>query len=94
MEFAVGQAVMIPCEEISPGAFAGETLVTIEFQGERINGFVKSEFVVGNAVRGTIIALTADVVTVKLPGSFFTRAAGRTTIPSNWASAHLQPAPA
>lgn len=93
MQFSVGQAVMMPCEDVSPGAFSGESLVTIEFQGERISGFVRSQFVVGKTVRGTIINVTADNVTVKLPGSFFTRAAGRTTMPSDWASAHLQPAP-
>lgn len=93
MQFRAGQAVMIPCST-GPGAFQGESLVTIEVEGERVTGFVKREFLLGDAVLGTIVEVGPDSVTVKVPGSFFTRASGRTTMPSDWASAHLQLAPA
>jgi len=93
MKFTAGQAVKIPCA-IGPGAFSGESLVTIEVEGERVTGFVKREFLLDDAVLGTIVEVGPDSVTMKVPGSFFTRASGRTTVPFGWANAHLQPAPA
>ena len=69
-------------------------MVTIDLDGEKIAGFVREEFVQRGAVRGTVIDIGKDWITVKLPGSFFTRAAGRTRVPADWASEHLQPASA
>jgi hypothetical protein len=92
-EFAVGQTVMIPCL-VAPGAFRTEVLVTIELEGEKIAGFVKREFVQDNSLKGTVVEVKENWITVKLPGSYFTRASGRTRFPADWASANLAFAPA
>jgi len=93
MKFVVGQMVMIPCL-VAPGAFEGEVLVTIELEGERIAGFVKGDFVQNKALKGTVVEVGRNWVTVKLPGSYFTRASGRTKFSADWASANLAFAPA
>ena len=91
MNFAVGQPVRIPCS-VEPGAFPGEHLITIHVGGERVSGFVRSEYTRDKYVLGTIVGVESDSVTVHIPGSFFTKASGRTMVPAAWASANLQPA--
>ena len=91
MEFTPGQAVKIPCS-VEPGAFPGERLVTIESDGDRFSGFVRAEFIQGGFVLGTIISVEANGIQVKIPGSFFTKASGTTSVSPGWANSHLQPA--
>ena len=93
MSFAVGQTVRIPCS-VEPGAFPGEQLITIQVGDERVSGFVRSEYTRDKYVLGTIVGMGDDTVTVHIPGSFFTKASGRTMVPAAWASANLQPAQA
>jgi len=90
-QFTPGQAVKIPCS-VEPGAFPGERLVTIESDGDRFSGFVRTEFIQGAYVLGTIVAVEATVIQVKIPGSFFTKASGTTSVSPGWATSHLQPA--
>lgn len=90
-EFTPGQAVKIPCL-VAPGAFPGERLVTVESEGEKISGFVSEEFIQDGYVNGTIISVEAARIMVKIPGSFFTLAAGITSVSATWASSNLQPA--
>lgn len=87
--FEVGQSVMIPCS-VAPGAFDGEALVTVDLMGEKIEGFVKNEFLRDNAIQGTIVEIGQDSLTVRLPGSFFTKAAGRALVPTDWATKNLE----
>jgi len=87
--FVVGQLVCIPAL-VEPCALAGESLVTIDIDGERLSGFVRDELIEGAAVRAVIRAVDDRAVTVTLPGAFFLRATDRTTIPAAWATAHLR----
>ncbi|GEM_PF-3405365 len=89
MSFDVGQSVLIPCS-VQPGAFPDESLVTIEFASETLSGFVQNRYLQGQAVRGTVLDTGPEWITVRVPGSFFTQATGKTLIPAAWASDHLQ----
>ena len=91
-QFHRGQIVNIPCI-IQQGAFRDEVLVTIESDKGVVSGFLKSSLVVHrngrNYVRGVVIEASADSVKVRVPGSFFTTAAGLTTVSSGWARNHF-----
>ena len=91
MKLTVGQSVLVPCS-VAPGAFSGESLVTIEFGSQRVSGFVGNEFVTGEAICGMVLDVAGDEVTFRMPGSFFTLATGTATVPSDWASRNLRPA--
>lgn len=71
-----GEKILIPTESKS-GAFPGERLVTVETEGGLVSGFVKKDFVIDRGGDGTFLVaevkkVSADSVTVKLYGSFFT----------------------
>jgi hypothetical protein len=91
-QFRRGQVVNIPCS-IQQGAFPDEVLVTIETDKGVVSGFLKSSLVVRhngrNYVQGVVLEASADSVQVRVPGSFFTTAAGLTTVSSGWARNHL-----
>jgi len=91
MRFVVGQLVSVPCL-VERCSLAGESLVTIDVEGERLSGFVRDELIEGATLRAVVRAVDDGAVTVSLPGAFFLRATDRTTIPSTWAAAHLRPA--
>jgi hypothetical protein len=95
MKLTEGERVMIPCS-IQPGAGRGEYLVTVESVSGQLSGFVKEEFIVRHGssafVLGAILGIAPDIVTMDIPGSFFTTAAGRTRVRSDWAHANLRPA--
>ena len=96
-EFTVGQILRIPCD-VKPGAFSVEYLVTIQTGGESISGFVRkeniSEELNANYITAKIVAVKPDCITVQLPGSFFTKASGKTSVTSTWARSNFALAPA
>ena len=87
-QFRRGQKVNIPCN-VQKGAFQDEFLVTFETDKGVVSGFLKSSFVVQHEgrdyIQGVVIEASADSVKVRIPGSFFTTAAGLTTVSSGWA---------
>ena len=87
-QFRRGQRVNIPCT-VQKGAFPDEVLVTIETDKGSVSGFLKSSFVAEHHgrhfVQGVVVEAGADSVQVRIPGSFFTTAAGLTTVSSGWA---------
>lgn len=71
-----GQLIAIPCK-VFPGAFNHEAMVIIDALEGEVSGFVRrDEFVrVENDigyVKGRIVDVTTDTITVLLKGSFFT----------------------
>lgn len=90
--FRRGQIVNIPCSA-EPGPFPDEMLVTFQTDTGMVSGFLKSSLVVRNKgqdyVRGEVVEASAESVQVRVPGSFFTTAAGLTTVSSNWARNHF-----
>ena len=91
-QFRRGQIVNIPCN-VQKGAFPDEVLVTIHADTSVLSGFLKSSLVVRDKwqdyVRGVVVEASAESVQVRVPGSFFTTAAGLTTVSSNWARNHF-----
>jgi hypothetical protein len=72
---APGETILVPTEAQS-GAFPGERLVTVTTETGPISGFAKSDFVIhqgdGTYLMAEVKRVLADVITVKLYGSFFT----------------------
>jgi hypothetical protein len=91
-QFRRGQIVNIPCD-VQKGAFPDEVLVTMHTDKGVVSGFLKSSLIVHHDrqdyVQGVVIEASADSVQVRVPGSFFTTAAGLTTVSSVWASNHF-----
>jgi hypothetical protein len=95
-EFEVGQSVKIPCD-IQPGAFPDECLVTIKIDDGIISGFVKAKHLTRmndatGYLQATVVDAQGGAVTVRMPGSFFTIAAGVTSVSEHWANKHLSAA--
>ncbi len=92
-QFRRGQRVNIPCN-VQKGAFPDEVLVTIETDKGIVSGFLKNSFVFKRAgrhyVQGVVVEASTDSVQVRVPGSFFTTAAGLTTVSSGWARNHFE----
>lgn len=92
-KFAPDQLVRIPCD-VQPGPFPTEFLVTVKFDEMELSGFVKSDFVQkkkGAAyVQAKVLQVTGEAVTLQFPGSFFTTANGRASVPVKWASSNLE----
>jgi hypothetical protein len=67
--------------------------VTIETDTGVVSGFLKSSLVVRhegrNFIPGVVIDASPDSVQVRVPGSFFTTAAGLTTVSSGWVRNHF-----
>jgi hypothetical protein len=93
--FRRGQIVNIPCT-VQQGAFPDEVLVTIDSDKGVVSGFLKSSLVAHHSgrdyVRGIVVEASTDSIKVRLPGSFFTTAAGLTTVSSGWARNHFMEA--
>lgn len=91
-QFRRGQIVNIPCN-VQQGAFPNEVLVTMNTDTAVVSGFLKSSSVVRHNgqdyVQGVVIEANAEAVQVRVPGSFFTTAAGLTTVSSGWARNHF-----
>jgi hypothetical protein len=95
-EFRPGQLVHVPCE-VQPGPFPDEFLITIKTDSGVVSGFVRAKDIVREEgsrgyLHGRVAAVTPTVVTVHLPGSFFTAASGRAALPADWARTHLETA--
>jgi hypothetical protein len=94
-QFRRGQIVNIPCN-VQQGAFPDEVLVTIYTDKGVLSGFLKSSSIVSDkgqaCVQGIVIKTSADSVKIRVPGSFFTTAAGLTTVSSGWARGNLMEA--
>ncbi len=87
MIFKEGELVGVPCA-IQLGPFPDERLITVETQDGLLSGFVKQ----GNLrptddehgfVKGLLVGVSKDSVTVKLFGSFFTTALGMASVRRN-----------
>ena len=91
-QFRRGQIVNIPCNA-QQGAFPDEVLVTIHTDTGVVCGFLKSSSIVRGKerdyVQGVVVKASAESVQVRVPGSFFTTAAGLTTVSSVWARDHF-----
>lgn len=92
-KYAVGEAVGIPCA-VQPGAFPHEVLVTFETGKETISGFVRSGDVLSRQghqgyIPGTVKAVSSDVLTVVVKGSFFTTT-GLVYLRRDWADSKLR----
>jgi hypothetical protein len=92
--FKPGDEVLIQCE-IGPGAFPQEMLVTFETIDGPTSGFVRKDQIslsdkngVG-FINGTVKAVTDDVLTVMVRGSFFTTT-GLASLNRDWAKKHVQ----
>jgi hypothetical protein len=72
---ARGEKILVPTDAKS-GAFPGERIVTISTETGPISGFTKTDFIISQDDRTYLLAevkkVLADVITVKLYGSFFT----------------------
>jgi hypothetical protein len=92
-QFRRGQRVNIPCN-VQKGAFPDEVLMTIETDKGIVSGFLESSFVFERAgrhyVQGVVVEASPEAVQVRVPGSFFTTAAGLTTVSSGWARNHFE----
>ena len=76
VQFSPGQTIKIPCK-VSPGPFSEEPLVTFETVNGEVTGFVSEDDVSadnqGNSfLRGIVHAVHADIIDVRVRGSFFT----------------------
>jgi hypothetical protein len=95
--FQRGQIVNIPCD-VQKGAFPDEVLVTIETDTGVVSGFLKESLIARhqgrNYVKGVVVEVSPDSVQLRVPGSFFTTAAGLTTVSSGWARDNVMEAPA
>lgn len=89
-DFQVGQYVNVPCE-IQPEAFPPECLVTVKTEDGILSGFVRTEYLpktegTTGMMRAKIVKIDEGAITVRMPGSFFTTAAGMTSVSKKWAS--------
>lgn len=92
-ELEIGQVVGIPCD-VGQGAFAGEHLVTIDTAEGPVSGFVSIEDLLEmegsrGLIRGVILELAEETITVRVRGSFFTTT-GVTYLPKEWADSNLR----
>lgn len=92
--FKPGDQVEIPCE-IGQGAFPTEMLVTFDTVDGPISGFVRQENIArrddkldGGYVFGTVVAVTPDIISVRVTGSFF-RTTGLAALSRQWAMKNL-----
>lgn len=94
MTFSKGQIIKVPCE-VQPGAFPAEYLINVRAGKESISGFIPKNLVTlqndnKGYILGRIVEVKVDLIRVQLPGSFFTTAAGVTSVPSIWARENFQ----
>jgi hypothetical protein len=88
MTFTEGELVGVPCT-IQLGPFPDERLVTVESREGLLSGFVKQQNLRvtddedHGLVKGLVIKIAGDSVTVQLFGSFFTTALGMAFVQRN-----------
>jgi len=75
-QLEIGQLVGIPCD-VGEGPFAGEALVTFQTIKGPVSGFVSKDdlkdIANGSGVlRGVVMEIDDDTVSVRIRGSFFT----------------------
>ena len=88
-----GTVIEIPCS-IAPGAFPTEYFVAIPLDGEVINGFVPTHYISQNGgssayIPGTIERVVGSMLTIRMPGSFFTTT-GVADISRTWAESYAR----
>lgn len=70
-----GEQILVPVS-VGNGAFPTECLITFDTKDGPVSGFIKSERIQrrngGTFVTATVLDISADSITVRLPGSFFT----------------------
>ena len=81
-----GDVVGIPCD-VGRGAFPGECLITVEATSGPVSGFVPASQLTNiernrGYVRATVEAVTFEIITVWIDGSFFTTT-GLADLPAN-----------
>jgi hypothetical protein len=84
MTFKEGDLVGVPCS-IQLGPFPDERLIAVETEDGPLAGFVRSSNLQTSdgqhgLVRGAVIDVSRDSITVKLFGSFFTTALGLASV--------------
>ena len=94
IELAEGRIIIIQCS-IHPGAFSNERLITIKTDDSELSGFINLKHLnviseTTGTITGKVISVNPDSVTIQLPASFFTSAAGKTSVNSTWAQNNLQ----
>ena len=87
MTFKQGDLIGVPCS-IQLGPFSDERLITADTEDGPLSGFVRLpnlETTDGQRglVKGAVIDVRTDSVTVRLFGSFFTTAMGITSVRRN-----------
>ena len=93
--FSKGDEVYVPCRA-HPGPFPDERLIGIELEdGNVLSGFVDVEFLEEpNAettfVQGTVMKVSENSVWIRVSGSFFQTAMGKTEVSPDWAATHLR----
>ena len=75
IEIRQGERVPVPCK-VGPGAFPDEYLITVNTAEGEISGFINTVQVDENSdgafIRGVVLGVMEDRISIKLPGSFFT----------------------
>lgn len=88
-----GQLIAIPCK-VFPGAFNHEVMVIIDTLEREVSGFVRRDELVRveddiGYVKGRIVDVTTDTITVILKGSFFTTT-GLAEFSPEWAKSNTE----
>ena len=88
-----GQLIAIPCK-VFPGAFNHEAMVIIDTLEGEVSGFVRRDELVRveddvGYVKGRIVDVTTDTITVLLKGSFFTTT-GLAEFSPEWAKSNAE----
>ena len=94
LKLAEGNKITVKCS-IQPGAFSNERLITIKTDNSDLSGFIDIKHLkihsdTSGSITGKIISVNPDSVTIQLPASFFTSAAGKTSVNSEWAQSNLR----
>lgn len=91
-EFKQGQRVLVRVDNLQPGPF-DERLVVIKSEPANLSGFVDARFIEKrnshDFLPGRIVEVTPNTVSLRLPGSFFTSAAGMASVSRDWAELNV-----
>lgn len=75
IEIASGERILVPVS-VDNGAFPTESLITFDTKDGPVSGFIRADQIHRRNndafIEATVLAVSEDVITVKLPGSFFT----------------------
>ena len=91
--FESGQLINIPCK-LFPGAFSHEVMVIIDSMEGEISGFIRRDELARiegdyGYVKGRIVDVSENTITVLLKGSFFTTT-GLTEFSPEWAESNAE----